>query len=150
MFYIIHALLGSLIGQNLNSVFLIIVLSLAGHFLLDMIPHWDGYFNNKLFHISGRAVVRKSTAILQFIDFLFAVLVIIILYFEFYSKLMVLGALISIFPDIVKVAYSTPLRKSKSYIRLLNFHSRIQKDVSWKVGLLTQLIMLILLLKILF
>lgn len=150
MFYIIHALLGSLIGESFNSAWLILIISLISHFILDMIPHWDGYFNNKLFQISGRAIVRKSTVILHFIDFLFAVFLIIILYLKFDSKLMILGAVVSIFPDMIKVAYHTPMRKSKSYISLLKFHSKIQREVNWKAGLLTQLVVLFILLKIVF
>ena len=150
MFFIIHALLGSLIAERFSSVLLIIALSLISHFLLDMLPHWDGHYNKKLFRITDKVIFRKSTAVLQLTDLFLTLILIIILYFEFDSKLMILGALVSILPDLAKAGYFTKLRKRKAYIAYLKFHSKIQKDVSWKLGLLTQFIVLILLLKILF
>lgn len=150
MLMIIHALIGSIIGQYSHSVILIIISSLIIHFLIDMIPHWDGTFNNKLFYITDRAIIKKSTLLFHLIDFLCALLLIMFLYHDFHNKLIILGALFSIFPDVMKIGYKTRLRDRKSYMKILRFHSKIQKDISWKIGLIVQAIIILILLMVLF
>jgi len=150
MFAIIHALLGGIIGLNLNSVWLVIFLSLASHFLLDMLPHWDGTCGKKPCQPNGKLATKKSTLILRFFDFSVAIITIIFLFFQFNNKMLILGAIFAILPDIAKIGYLTPLKKSKAYIQYLKFHSIIQKDVSWKLGLTIQLILLLILIIVLF
>ena len=48
MIFIAHALLGTLIGKSLNSLFLIAILAFLSHFILDALPHIDtGSFKKK-------------------------------------------------------------------------------------------------------
>lgn len=63
---------------------------------------------------------------------------------------MLFAIFISLLPDIVKVGYLTKLKNNKFFKKYMLFHSKIQKDVSWKLGILIQLIIAIILLKLLF
>jgi len=149
MFAIIHILLGSLIGLNLNSIILIILLSLASHFLLDVLPHWDGTYEKKLFQSNGKMTENKPTFIIRFIDFSLAFIIIVLLYLHFNSKLLVLGALVAVLPDIAKIGYLTSLKNKKFYIDYLKFHSKIQGNAGFKLGLIIQAIILIIILLLL-
>jgi len=115
-----------------------------------MLPHWDGTYEKRLYQLNGKLTAKKSTLILRFFDFSVAIITIIFLYFQFNNKMLILGAIFAILPDAAKLAYLTPLKKSKLFLSYLKFHSRIQKDVSWKLGLLLQCIILLMLLIILF
>ena len=150
MFYLIHALLGALIATNIHSVLLIIIICLASHFLLDMIPHWDGSWDKKLFHLTEKISIKRSTFLIHSIDFLIFINLIYLLYFLFGSKLVVLAAFVSVLPDMMKMGYYTKLRQNKRFMKYLRFHSKIQREVGWKLGLLTQLIILIVILEALF
>ena len=143
MFMIIHALIGGLFGDYFHSVSLIIILSLLSHFLMDMIPHWDGPFDRALFHSKGEVKVEKIQIVLHFFDLIFSLLIILILYLEFDNSLIILGGFVSIFPDIIKAGYFTRLRKRKWYMNHLKLHSKIQNEIGWKLGLITQVIILI-------
>ena len=140
---IIHALIGGLIGSYSHSVILIIILCILSHILMDIFPHWDGPFDRALFYSKGEVKVEKIQIILHFFDLIFSLLIIIILYLEFDNSLIILGGFVSIFPDIIKIGYFTRLRKSNWYMRHLKFHSKIQNEVNWKLGLITQAVILI-------
>lgn len=116
-----------------------------------MIPHWDGYWDKKLFHLTEKISIKRSTFLISSIDFLIFINLIYLLYFLFDSKIVVLAAFISVLPDIMKAGYfSKKLRQNKKFMKYLRFHSKIQREVGWKVGLLTQLIILFIVLKMLF
>jgi len=63
---------------------------------------------------------------------------------------MLVAIFISLLPDIIKIGYLTRLKDNEFFKKYMLFHSRIQKDVSWSLGILIQLIVAIILIKILF
>lgn len=154
MFWVIHILFGIVIGLEFHSAWLIIPIALLSHFILDYIPHWDGFFDKEYFQETGIARITKRDFIVKFIDFSFMVLITVFFYYIYIrggSSLidksdLVLGAIMALLPDIVKIGYFTRLKRKKSFNNYLHFHSRIQKDISWKKGLITQGILLVILL----
>ncbi|MDO8623363.1 MAG: hypothetical protein Q7R52_03885 [archaeon] len=152
MFQLIHALIGSWIGEEFHSVILIILLSFISHFIFDSIPHWDSGFNKndkKRFLVCETFRVRKSHLIMFAIDFLATILVISFLYHDLHNKLIFLGAFAAVLPDFIKLGYGTKLKKNKYFMKHVKFHAKIQNDVGWKLGVITQITIIIILLIIL-
>ncbi|MDD5193011.1 MAG: hypothetical protein PHF67_00325 [Candidatus Nanoarchaeia archaeon] len=151
MFMLIHTLIGGLIGDYFHSVLFIILLSIASHFFIDMIPHWDGGdFDKGLFHKTGMVFVGKLSTIVHVVDLIVCIFLMTFLYKEFHSKLMLIGAIAAIVPDIAKWGYATKLKRNRHFMNYLKFHAKIQKDANWKLGLFIQIAILILLIVMLF
>ena len=145
MLAIIHALVGSLIGEEFNSILLIMVISFSLHFVFDMFPHWDPKWDKKKFETTGEATITKFAKAWVTVDHILAVLMILSLYTLFDSKKMALGAFMGILPDIISLGYKTKLKKNKAFARFLKFHSKIQGHTNLKRSTITQLIILLIL-----
>ncbi|VVB77766.1 Uncharacterised protein [uncultured archaeon] len=153
MFWVIHILLGMVIGLEFHSAWLIIPIALLSHFILDYIPHWDGFFDKELFQETGFAKITKRDFMVKLIDFSFMILITLYFYSMYIEggmivnkNYLILGAFMALLPDLVKIGYFTRLKKRKTFKKYLHFHSRIQRDINWKKGLIIQAILLIILL----
>ena len=145
MIYLIHALVGGLIGGYFNSVPVVILLAVLSHFLLDMLPHWDGPYNKLHFEKTGKLNAHKAMYYIETFDVIVAAIAVIIfaeLFPMMSGKMITLGVICSLAPDIVKIGYFSPLRKKKAYMQYLKFHSKIQNEVGYKSGIMTQMILL--------
>ncbi|MEM3074610.1 MAG: hypothetical protein QW727_01560 [Candidatus Pacearchaeota archaeon] len=145
MFLIIHILFGALIGLSFNSWIFIIPLCILSHFIIDMIPHWDGSFNKYKFHIFGIADLTKNRFLLSIFDIIISLITIIILLHYYKSWKVILASIISISPDILNLGYLTKLKNNKYYMIFLRFHSKIQREIGVRNGLIIQGIILIIL-----
>ena len=145
MFWIIHALVGMILGLTLNSLVLIVVLSFVSHFFIDLIPHWDSYFDNHLFEKTGKIKIKKRDLIIRLIDISLTVSFVLFLYFRFNNILLILGSFSSVLPDMIKGGYITKLKSNKIYFNYLKFHSKIQGKASMIVGLVIQIIFFLML-----
>lgn len=145
MFYIIHILVGILIGIIFNNPLLIIPIAFLSHFIIDMIPHWDGDFDKRKFEKTGIAKIKKSVIYIRVIDSFFSI--ILLIYFLYISNNynIIYGAFFSLLPDVLKIGYLTPITNNKYFKKYLKFHSRIQKDINIIPGLIIQAIFLIIL-----
>lgn len=150
MFLFIHVLLGVLIGTSFSSAALVFVLAFLSHFLLDMIPHWDNNFDIGNFKRTYKVYIDKILVFIVLSDWLFSFFLIFLLYDFFNTGLVIVGAFGAMLPDAMKLGYFTPLRNKKWFRQHLLFHAHIQKDVGLKIGLLTQVFALAILLKLLF
>ena len=150
MFYIIHVLAGAIIAKFFPNLFVIIILSLLSHFLIDIIPHKDSLFDKRVFKKSYKIKITDKAVLFEIIKSILTLLLIIYLQIHFKSLLMLFAIFVSLLPDIVKIGHLTNLRNNKLFKKYMLFHSRIQKDVSWKLEILIQLIVAIILIKILF
>ncbi len=138
MLGIIHILIGGIIGEEFNSIILIILASFLMHFIIDMLPHWDGGFDRKYFHDFGEFKMNKILFIYYTLDFLIALVAIFGLYHVYHSKTMMIGAFAGIFPDLINLGYKTRLKNNKHYMKVLRFHSKIQGETSWRISTIFQ------------
>ena len=145
MFSLIHAVAGCLIGNYFNSPLLVVILAIISHFVLDIIPHWDGFYDKVLFETKGHININNKALYVQLLDALIALAFIIYFIVSIPSKgiIIFIGAIASLSPDIVKLGFFTPLRNDKFYMGYLKFHSKIQKEVSWQLGAFIQAVILI-------
>jgi len=149
MLWIIHILLGMVFGITLN-IPLIIILGLASHFILDMIPHWDGHYNKKSFEKSGRFIFNKKIIRIRTFDALLSFILIIYFFNLSNNYLLLLGAFFSGFPDILKVGYFTSFRNNRFFLNYVKWHSKIQGQASVFFGLLIQALFATVLISLLF
>jgi len=145
----IHILLGALIAVKLENLLLIAALCIIGHFVLDIIPHWDGFFDNKNFILMDHAALKKKDVFLQAIDVTASAFILIFLT-QSLGSVVFIGAFFSLLPDIMKLGFVTRLRKRSWYMKLLKFHARIQRETGPILGLISQLVIAVIILMLLF
>lgn len=143
MFFLIHVLLGAVIGAAIPSLIPVILLAIISHFILDAIPHWDGDFDIKAFARTGKASISRLTFIIRAVDFIIAIALIVFFYTTTHQTIILAGAIASLLPDLVKIGYYTPLKNAKFFQAYLRFHGNLQKETSFVIGILTQIIMII-------
>lgn len=148
MLAIIHALVGGLIAEEFHSTLLILILSFSVHFLMDMVPHWDGDFDRKRFKMNGEVKIGKKTIIFYLADGVIALSLVIGLTYIFHNKMIFFGALAGAMPDLMCLGYKTKLKKSKKFMKFLHFHSKIQRETTWRKSAIIQLTIIAILLLI--
>jgi len=139
MFYFVHLLVGALVGKYFPSLFIVIILSFLIHFVLDILPHWDGFWDKKDYKKNYFKKLPIKNLIVELIDISVAVFVFICL-FNFNNFFILIGAFFCVLPDILKIFYLTPLKNLNFYKKYLSFHTRMQNDVSFILGILIQLL----------
>ena len=149
MLWLVHILIGMIIGVEFKSPWLIIPIAILSHFILDGIPHWDGNFDKKEFKKTGKAIITDTDMIVKFLDVIGSLMVITYFYMQADRGLMVLGAVMAILPDLSKVGYLTKLKNTKGYMHYIMFHNNIQRETTMKKGLSIQAICFILMVIIL-
>jgi len=149
MLLFIHGIAGMVIGTYFHSFILIVLVSLILHFVMDVIPHWDGPFDKKHFKESNRVKYNGILVYIQGVSLIWTILLIYFLYIEVNNKFLLFGAFFSVLPDFMKLGYFTKLKNKKYYKNYLHFHNNIQRETGFILGMLTQILVLIILLKLL-
>jgi len=137
MWNIIHILLGALIGKEINSYFLVFIIALVTHFLLDHVPHWDGDYGKEGFFKGKGFNVRKGLILFYVCLFLIGAFITLKLTLKENNPRILFGALISASPDLANLFYKN---KNKYYQKYLNFHTKIQREARFLVGFPLQLL----------
>ena len=146
----VHATVGAIIGENVNTPLLAFVLAFISHFILDIIPHGDEAL------VKAYREDFKNKAMMGMIIFDFvSTIILLVLLFGFqkinFNPVVVWGIVGGIAPDVM-VAINEITQKH--FKRMNKFHGwthdRINKKMSWtmplKLGLLLQLIIIYLIL----
>ena len=114
-----HAIVGAAIGKNIESLWIIILLSLAVHYFLDGFRHGE-YFDDRI--ASVKNTWRKISLDL-FIGFF------IIIYIIFLEKIdqhtvqnMFIGIFFSLFPDFITLMHWA-FKKNKLLEKIKKFHA---------------------------
>lgn len=144
MLFLIHALIGGVIGASTHSFILAVLAAIVSHFILDAIPHWDGDFNMEEFKKTGKAKISRFTFATRAFDLILAIALITYFYHSTHQEIILTAAIAALLPDIVKIGYYTPLKNQQFFKNYLKFHASIQKEASWKIGLLIQFCVLVL------
>jgi len=157
-----HIIVGAVIGAKIQNFWLIAVLGLISHFIMDRIPHWD--------HLApDYALLFKATKqIKYFVKFLILIvidgfiglsIVSICLYFKntlnLYSlKFVIVGIFFTVLPDaFLLLGYLTDKYKiSKNYIKFHHFFHFINKKKGkiTFLGLFSQIAIIVISLLLLF
>lgn len=149
MFWIVHILTGIAFATKINSLLILAIVGITSHYILDMLPHWDGYFDNSYFNKSGKLKVLKKDLIIKSFDGILMIIMFITLFILKQPHLL-FGGFLTILPDLVKLGYFTNLKNNKYYMGQLKHHARIQNDVKPLLGLSTQIIIILICLILIF
>lgn len=144
MFWTIHVLVGILLGLKLNPI-LAIPIAFLSHFIIDMIPHWDSYFDKKNFQKTGKAEIKKKDVFIRGADGIISLAIIAVFLYNSPNIFIFLAIIASLLPDISKLGYYLGLRNAKWFKAYLKFHTKIQFDVPIFWGIITQIILALIL-----
>ncbi|MFC1612259.1 hypothetical protein ACFL29_00190 [Patescibacteria group bacterium] len=153
---LVHVSAGALVGQMTGSPILAFIYGILSHILLDLIPHGD----NQLYQRYKRKEVstKKVMAMTVLDSIACIVFVLIFLNLGLYdSKLVITMAMLgSVIPDIFIGFYELSLPNPPKILKIIHkWHFKNhdffsdKRDLSFKNGLLLQLIIFLVLLKIL-
>jgi len=150
MIYLIHILAGAVIAKYFPSILPVIFLSLIFHFVLDIIPHKDNIMKEKLTKSNYYIKIPRNLIIFELVGIIITLLILIWIIWKFPSNLTMLAIFFSLLPDMIKILYLTKLKHNKYLKKYIIFHSVIQTETTWLIGTLTQLIVAVILIKLLF
>ena len=107
------------------------------------------HHDEKLFIKTGKFKISRLGIFMASFDWIIAIFFIIFLYLKFPTNLVLIGIFSSLLWDILKAGYITPLKNNKFFMWQLKTHAKIQKHTSCLIGLLIQINIILILLKIL-
>ncbi|HNU96627.1 MAG TPA: hypothetical protein PK234_00115 [Candidatus Portnoybacteria bacterium] len=162
-----HILVGATIGAKIHNFWLIIILSMVSHFILDKIFHWEYSSNNKFFkkfretgNLKSLFVFTGQTLIDAFIGltivFVFLKTKNLLLNFTLIKNILI-GCFFSVVPDIV-LGISLLFRNSDFsqkyhtfHNKYLHFEKKLEKEGAITfLGIFTQIVIMIISLLLLF
>lgn len=133
-----HLITGAVIATKIGSFsWLVIVLALLSHIILDAIPHSDTVKENNLFN--------KTQIIIVVIDFVIAMSLIYI-FFKDNLILALFGAFWALSPDFIDQAKLVfpKIKQNKTWQFFHKYHELIQKiKTNWFWGILIQIIVIV-------
>lgn len=140
-----HVLVGATIASKIPNPLISIPLSLASHFVLERIPHWNPHLNTEK-EKYGR--ITKKTKIFVIIDSTLALILGISIALTKSSNFWQITnylfcCFFAILPDIVEAPYFFLNIENPLIKKWINFQKSIQVDVSPIPGILTQLLTII-------
>ena len=161
-----HLIVGATIGAKIHNFWLIIVLSLISHFIMDKIFHWEYSSGNSRFKIFRETGDLKSLFVFIGQTAIDALIGILIVFFSIKTKFLlnleslkyiITGCFFSILPDII-LGISFLFRNSdisKKYFafhkKYLHFKKGTEKEgIITFLGLSTQIVVIVISLLILF
>lgn len=130
-----HLLVGAAIAKAIPNPIISLPAAFASHFLFDALPHWDG---------SPQTPFNKKFYFLVSLDYLFGLSMV-----WWFSKdnptqiWILLGAFSATLPDFMMGTFrnfNLPWNKWFWYIKLNNFHRRIQNNIPFAAGMATAFI----------
>ena len=140
-----HVALGAAIAVKVGNPALSIPLSLASHFLLDRVPHWNPhlYTETQKFGVPS----RKST-IIGAIDIGLSLILgfgiaATVLPDKVMAGTIVACSLASVLPDVIKYPYYYFKARYKPLVRWVKFERKMQVDTSFWPGVMTQLLVVL-------
>ncbi len=146
-----HVLVGITLATKIGNPLIALPLSLASHFVVDLVPHWNPslYTETKKYGQPS----KKTTLIIIF-DVLLSLSLGFWLASRFlpdYTKMAIIltGAFLAVLPDVIEGFYFYLKVRSKWLIELIEFQHNHQGKAGFFLGNLTQLITILLALYIL-
>ena len=146
-----HTLVGITLAVKIGSPLIALPLSLASHFVVDLIPHWNPSLYTEMKKYGQPT--KKSTLIIIF-DVLLSLgfgFWIASRFLPDYTKVIIilLSAFLAVFPDVIEGFYFYLKVRSKWLIKLIEFQNNHQGRAGFVLGSLTQLATILLALYIL-
>ena len=135
-----HAIVGATIAIKTGNPLLAFPLAFLSNFILDFLPHWNPHLYTEL-HRDGK-ISSKSFKIVV-LDSSLALVIGTLLALRFYPNfymiaLVLLSCLIAVSTDLVEAPFFFLGWKNKYIIKFINFQRRLQWNVPFWPGILSQ------------
>lgn len=148
-----HALVGATIGASTDNIYLIIILAIISHFVLDLLPHfdwatWHEHDKNK----EGEFKLELKDYLLVTFDGLLMLMLIYGIWTNHDKNVLILvGSLMAILVDLIDAVpfWNKIVRKYYLFNKLHNLHKKIQYQLKakyWYWGVVTQIIIIMIML----
>ena len=140
-----HVALGIAIAVKTGNPWVALPLSLASHFLLDRVPHWNPHFYTETQKF-GKP--KKISTYIAIADEVVAIALTLFMAYKFMpdinkSLLILTCSLLSVLPDQIKVPYFFCNRRLGIIKKWVDFERGIQVEVKPLWGILTQILVVI-------
>ena len=147
MLLTVHATVGAIIGENVNTPLLAFILAFISHFFLDIIPHGD----QQLIKAYRNDFKNKGMLYLIIFDVCSTIILLTLLFYFHkitFSRTVLWGIAGGILPDFMVAAYEV----SEKYFRRTHkvhawTHDRLHWTISLKLGIIVQIIIIYLILR---
>lgn len=143
----VHATVGAIIGENVNTPLLAFVLAFISHFLLDIIPHGDA----KLIKDYRDDFKKKGVYYLIIFDLISTVILLTLLFYFHkisWGRKVMWGIIGGILPDIMVAGHEIKEKYFKRWHKIHNWmHDRINWSIPLKLGIIVQIIIIYLILR---
>ncbi|OGY41831.1 MAG: hypothetical protein A2Y82_00670 [Candidatus Buchananbacteria bacterium RBG_13_36_9] len=143
----VHATVGAIIGENVNTPLLAFVLAFISHFILDIIPHGD----KELIKAYRNDFKNKAMLYLIYFDLVTTPILLGLLFYSghiTYSRTVLWGIIGGILPDILVAIHEI---SDKLFSRTHKFHNWTHERFKWsiplKFGIIVQIILIYLILR---
>jgi len=139
-----HVALGIAMAVKTGNPWVAIPLSLASHFLLDRVPHWNPHFYTETQKFGQPKKISTYIAVVDEI----AIALTLFIAYKFMpdvnkSFLILICSLLSVLPDQIKIPYFFCNRRFGLIKKWVDFERSIQVEVGPVWGILTQTIVVL-------
>jgi hypothetical protein len=140
-----HAIVGATIAAKLGNPALALPLSLASHFALDLLPHWNPHLNTEM---KTKGKLSNTTNLIITADVIASVIAGTYIAAQFLPDrtmftYVIFGAFLGVAPDVVEAPHFFLNMKIPLIEHLLKFQKSIQNDAPPFLGLSTQVIVIL-------
>jgi zinc transporter ZupT len=143
----VHATVGAIIGENVNTPLLAFVLAFISHFILDIIPHGDA----KLIKAYRNDFKNKGFLYLIIFDLIATIIILALLLISHkisYSQKVFWGIMGGILPDLMVASHEITNKYFKRWHKIHTWtHDRINWAIPLQLGIIVQIIIIYLILR---
>lgn len=137
-----HTIVGAAIAAKIGNPALALPLSLASHFALDLVPHWNPHLNTE---IKKYGRLKKKTLYFIGLDVLASLIAGFFLAAQYKPDIylmatVLLGGLMGVLPDLVESPHFLFNKRWEPIEKLIKFQKSIQNDAHPIIGISTQVI----------
>jgi len=147
-----HTVVGATIAIKIGNPALALPLSFLSHFLVDLLPHWNPHiFKEK--QKFGKISTSSKTIIVtdSLLSLIIGSLISLRAYPDWGGILTILMAcFLAILPDLIEAPYFFAKFKNPKLLNYINFHRHFQVKASFWVGIITQIIVVVVCLYLIF
>jgi hypothetical protein len=133
-----HAVTGATLGALLPNPILVVPLTIGSHFVLDSIPHWQ--------ETLAPYIPTRKTYIRVPLDILLALAIVWVMahWQPNHAGTIWLGAVTANIPDLDSIVVLIPKLKRGLLEKFWDWHCKIQRETNSMWGVLTQLVVILL------
>jgi len=143
----VHATVGAIIGDNVNTSLLAFVLAFISHFILDIIPHGDA----KIIKAYRNDFKNKGFLYLIIFDLISTIILLALLFYSHkisFSQTVFWGIIGGILPDLMVASHEISEKFFRRWHKIHSWtHDRINWAIPLQLGVIVQIIIIYLILR---